>query len=107
MSVAFGRSEEKDAIYMPSAKVEPMYFKAMGTVHEDELGEAVPITHALFLPMDEVLPRAPFFVAGQSGLPDAVTLTTSSSSMMEQRTVTSDWRTRRSVSRIRFGRKTV
>ena len=40
-------------------------------------------------------------------MPDAVTLTESSSSATAQRTVTSDWRARRSVSRIRYGRKTV
>ena len=79
----------------------------MDTVYEDELGEAAPITHALFLPMDEALPRAPFLVVGQLGLPDAVTLTASSSSMTEPRTVTSAWRRRRSVARIRYGKKTV
>ena len=38
------------------------------------MGEVVPITHALFLPMDDALPNAPYPVVGQSGLPDAVTL---------------------------------
>ena len=42
---------------------------------EDELGDSVPITHALFLPKDETLSSAPFPVVWQSGLPDAVALT--------------------------------
>ena len=57
--------------------------------------------------MDEALPRDPFPVAGQSCLPDAVTLMASSSSTTEQRTVTSDWRAIGSASRMRYGKKRV
>ena len=90
---------------MPSAKSTPKMLKSLDTVYEDELGDAIPITHALFLQMDGSLPNAPYLVVGQSGLPGAVTLTASSSSTAEQRTVTSDWRSRRSVSRIKYGWK--
>ena len=62
----------------------------MDTVYAYELGDAVPITHVVFLPMDDALPRAPYLVLGQSGLPDAATLTASSSSTTVQSTVTSD-----------------
>ena len=40
-------------------------------------------------------------------MPDAVTLTAASSSTTARRTVTSNWRARRSVSRIRYGKQTV
>ena len=72
----------------------------METVYGDELGDAVPSTHVLLHPIDDALPRAPYPVAGQSGLPDAMTLTASSSSTTVRSTVTSYWRARRSVSRI-------
>ena len=58
-------------------------------------------------PKDETLPSAPYPVLGKLGLPDAVTLTSASSAAAPQETVTSNWRSRRSVSRIRYGRKTV
>jgi len=92
---------------MPTASSAARSIRPLESVHEDELGEAVPTTHALFLPKEETLPSAPFPVPGKSGLPDAVTLTTASSSATPQEIVTSNWRSRRSVSRIRYGRKTV
>ena len=92
---------------MPSASAVARSIRPLETIYEDELGDVAPMTHALFLPKEEALPSAPFPVLGQSGLPDAVTLTAASSSSTPQRTVTSNWRSRRSVSRIRYGRKTV
>ena len=82
---------------MPSATTAPRSVRPLETIYEDELGDAVSVTHALFLPTDATLPSAPFPVVGQSGLPDVVTLTAASSSTATQRTVTSIWRTRRSV----------
>ena len=92
---------------MPSASAAARSIRPLETIYEDELGDAVPMAHALFLPKDETFPNAQFPVVGQSGLPDAVTLTAASSSSATQQTVTSNWRSRRSVSRIRYGRKTV
>ncbi len=80
----------------PSATTAPKSFRPLDTVYEDELGDVVAIAHALFLPMDDALPNAPYPVAGQSGLPDVVPLTAASSSATAQRTVTSNWRARRS-----------
>ena len=60
-------------IDMPTAKAEPRAFRPMEIVYEDELGDAIPIAHALFLPLDGALPRAPYLVVGESVLPDAAT----------------------------------
>ena len=75
---------------MPSASAAARSIRPLETIYEDELGDAFPMTHALFLPKEETLPSAPCPVPGQSGLPDAVTLATASSSSTPQRTVTSD-----------------
>ena len=64
---------------MPSATATARSINPLETIYEDELGEVAPMTHALFLPKDDSLPNAPFPVVGQSGLPDAVTLTAASS----------------------------
>ena len=92
---------------MPSASAAARSIRPLETIHEDELGGAALMSHAIFLPKEETPPSAPIPVPGQSGLPDAVTLTTAGSSSTPQRTVTSHWRSRRSVSLIRYGRKTV
>ena len=44
---------------MPSAMTAPKSLTPLDTILEDELGYVVPITHALFLPMDEAFPSAP------------------------------------------------
>ena len=83
---------------MPTALSAAKSIRPLESIPEDELGDAVPMTHALFLPKDETLPNAPYPVPGKSGLPDAVTLTSASSAAAPQETVTSNWRSRRSVS---------
>ena len=55
--------------------------------------------------MDDALPNALYPVVGRSGLPGVVTLTPANSSTTTRRTVTSNWRARRSVSRIRYGKQ--
>ena len=74
--IAFGGPKQRRQLDMPSASSAARSIRPLETIHEDELGDAVPMTHALFLPKEETLPSAPFPVLGQSGLPDAVTLTT-------------------------------
>ena len=90
---------------MPSVSIAARPIRPLEIIYEDELGDAAPMAHALFLPKDKTLSSAPFPVAGQSGLPDAVTLTAASSSLATRRTVTSNWRSRRSVSRMRYGKQ--
>ena len=48
---------------MPSAPTELTALSPLETMPEDEFGGALPITHTLFLPMDDTLPLAPFVVA--------------------------------------------
>jgi hypothetical protein len=73
-----GRSLSEDPrrrrqLDMPSATSAPKSVRPLETIYEDELGDAVPIGHALFIPMDDALPNAPYPIAGQSGLPEAIT----------------------------------
>ncbi len=55
---------------MPSATAAARSIRPLETIYEDELGGAVPSTHALFIPMDDTIPSASFPVVGQSGLFD-------------------------------------
>ena len=78
----------KRQLDMPTASSSAKSISPLETIYEDELGEAVPTTHALFLPKDETLPSAPFPVPGKSGMPDAVTLTSASSATAPSETIT-------------------
>ena len=53
---------------MPSAFSAARSIRPLASVHEDELGGAAPMTHALFLPKEETLPSAPFSSTWEVGL---------------------------------------
>ena len=53
---------------MPTASSTARSIRPLESVHEDELGEVVPMTHALFLPKEETLPSAPFSSTWEVGL---------------------------------------
>ena len=57
---------------LPSARRVPRAICPLETIFEDEVGDDIPATHVLFLPMDPNLGPAPFSVLGQSGPPDEV-----------------------------------
>ena len=94
----------------------------LSSIQEDELGDDVPTTHALFLPASDQLPSAPFPTLGKSGPPDAFTATfiedaeNAIESLLRPETAGSrckwkpkqeDWLRPRSVPRVRYGRHTV
>ena len=83
---------------------------ATSRVDEDELGEALPITHVLLLPVDETLPSAPFTVAGKLDPSDegnSFGIMLTAKPVKDRRTLRPAWRRRRPISRIKFGRRTV
>ena len=106
----------------PSARGAPKSFHPLDTIREEELGEDIPINHVLFLPKEENLPSAPFPCAGKPDASDeegvaklatgvAVEEGTGASSSTAtpkaEAPVKRSWRSRRSVSRIRYGQQVV
>ncbi|MFM7989924.1 MAG: hypothetical protein ACKPKO_62480, partial [Candidatus Fonsibacter sp.] len=76
----------------------------------DELDEALPITHILLLLADDNLPSAPYTVVGKldpsdEGYSHGPMLT--AMTFKDRKTIRKDWRKRRSISLIRFGRLVV
>ena len=97
-----------------TAKGKPRSFRLMDTIRETRLGEDLPITHVLFLPKEENLPSAPVPCAGKSDPSDEEVTTkpapgTSSSSTtpVADEPAERSRRSRRSVSRIRYGHQVV
>ena len=93
----------------------PQWRDAREIVFQDEPGSEPPITHVFFLPSDDNLGPAPFPVAGQSDPSDEVQAAGAEeegevgagSSSAQRKTQLADWRQRRSVSRVRSGKRTV
>ena len=97
-----------------AAKGKPRSFRPMDTIREAEFGEDLPITHVLFLPKEDNLPSASFPCAGKSDTSDEETVSklvpgasSSSTTPMVQEPAQRSWRSRRSVSRIRYGHRVV
>ena len=92
------------------------------TIREEELGEDNPLTHVLFLPQDENFPSAPFPCVGKSDKSDVEGIVRQATEEAEQEGTGASsssvapksaepsvktWRSRRSVSRIRYGQQIV
>ena len=100
---------------LPSARRDPRATRPLETIFDEEVGDDTPTTHVLVLPMNPDLGSAPFAVPSQSGPPDEVgeeegRSSGAASSMQptpKDKPKLDDWRRRRSVSRVRYRRRTV
>ena len=106
----------------PTARSAPRSFRPLDTIREEELGGDMFITHVLFLPKEEDLPSAPFPCVGKSDAFDEESVarpvpgetvaegtgaSSSTAAPKAEAPVRKSWRSRRSVSRIRYGQQVV
>ena len=93
------------------------------SIQEDsELGDDIPVAHALFLPTNEQLPSAPFpilgkwgpsdeftamFVEGVESMYESLPRPEPSESGYRKKPMLEEWLRRRSVSRARYGKNTI